>query len=132
MCVNGGPPIFSTNKVEGAIELSNLPSDGGEDTVRQTIADLLGLDVSLVVLTPGATRLSLWIRSQQHVRSLGTIIKFQVYSDSSQTVSVAEILKADSLAASLAKNLQEKHGISVKVSVAEKPDVVVSSLTRSC
>jgi hypothetical protein len=106
--------------------LSNLPTDGGEDAVRQAIADLLGLDVSLVVLTPGASRRSLWIRSQHHVRSLGTIIKFQVYSDSSQAVSVAETLQADSLAARLAKNLQEKHGISVQVSVAEKPDVVVS------
>ena len=45
-----------TNAHTGEIELTGLPEEGGEDAIRQALADLLGVDISQIVLPEQARR----------------------------------------------------------------------------
>ena len=117
-CINGAPPIFQAVKVTGEIELDGLPEEGGEEPVRQALADLLDVDISQIVL-PDQTR---------QMQRRGRTIVFEIVADASRAASMSEVLKSAKLAASLSSQLSQDYNMSISVLVSGG-NVAESSVT---
>ena len=99
-----------THTHTGEIELAGLPEEGGEDAVRQALADLLGVDVSQIVL-PEQTR-----RRQR--RAAARTIKFEIIGDSTKATELAADLKTGNLAAKLSSQLSQTYKMNITAEVS--------------
>ena len=109
-CVNGAPPIFQASKVTGTVELAGLPKEDGEDAVRQALANLLGVQISQIVLLD---------QSRRHQRrSTSRPIVFEIVGDTSQVASLAEDLKDGNLASQLSSQLSKQYAMNITVTVS--------------
>lgn len=107
-CVNGAPPIFQATKVTGEVELSGLPEDGSDDQIREALAKLLKVDVSMIVL-PDSTPAR---------RSGARVIKFEIVGDTTQAAALAADLQSGSLASQLSSQLSADYGLNISAQVS--------------
>ena len=112
-CVNGAPPIFQATKVTGEVELSGLPEDGSDDQVRQALAKLLKVDVSMIVLPDSTQARRRWYR-----RSGARVIKFAIVGDATQAAALAADLQSGSLASQLSSQLSADYGLNISAQVS--------------
>ena len=110
-CVNGAPPIFQVlEKVRGEVTLAGFPEEGGEDAVRQALADLLGVDVSQIVLPD---------QSRRHARrGTSRAIVFEILGDASQVASLTQIINSGNMASQLSSQLSDQYGMEITVEVS--------------
>jgi hypothetical protein len=94
----------------GEIELTGLPEEGGEDAVRQALADLLGVDVSQIVL-PEPTR-----RRQR--RAAARTIRFEITGDATEAAQLAADLQTGDLAAQLSSQLSQTYKMNITAQVS--------------
>jgi len=112
-CVNGGPPIFQAKRVSGEIELTGLPEGKeGEAAVRQALADLLGVDVSQIVLPEAEAD-----RRQQNARK----VVFEITGTAGAAAALNDKIKSGALASQLSSQLSREYSLNVTVQVFEKP-----------
>jgi len=109
-CINGAPPIFQVTTVSGQIQLAGIPEDGGDDAVRQMLADLLGIDISQINLGDSARR-------QQRRAGARTIV-FEIVSDASSASNLAADLQSGNLAAQLSSQLSTQYNLNISVEVS--------------
>ncbi len=109
-CVNGAPPIFQAEKVKVEVNLAGLPVEGGEDAVRQALADLLGVDVSQIVLPDQSRR--------HNKRGTTRAIVFEIVGDASRVVSLSQVINAGNLASQLSSQLSDQYGMEITVEVS--------------
>jgi hypothetical protein len=98
------------NTNTGEIELAGLPEEGGEDAVRQALADLLGVDVSQIVL-PESTR-----RRQR--RAAARTIRFEITGDATKAAQLAADLQTGNLAAQLSSQLSQTYKMNITAQVS--------------
>jgi hypothetical protein len=94
----------------GEIELTGLPEEGGEDAVRQALADLLGVDVSQIVL-PEPTR-----RRQR--RAAARTIRFEITGDATEAAQLVADLQTGDLAAQLSSQLSQTYKMNITAQVS--------------
>lgn len=96
-------PCISAQRVTGEIELAGLPDNGDEDTIRQALADLLGVDISMIVLPD---------QSEQQRRQSRKIV-FEIIADASLASKVSQDLSAGDLTAKLSQTLSKEIGVNI-------------------
>ena len=94
----------------GKIQLAGLPEEGIEDAVRQALADLLGVDISQIVLPEQARR--------QQRRGAARTIVFEIVGDAAQAAELAADLKTGNLAAQLSSQLSQTYNMNISAQVS--------------
>ena len=105
--MNGAPPIFQSAKVSGEIQLVGLPEDGEEDAVRQALADLLGVDVAMIVLRDE------FRRKQRRQKRQARTFSFEIVGDSKTAAALASDLTSSNLADKLSSHLSNEFNMSI-------------------
>lgn len=104
VCPGGGPPIFNANVIESSLELSEFPTGvaNPEELTLQALADILGIDKSLIVISEDARR--------------AAVVRFQIHSSPEQIDRVMSALSDTStLTAGLSQELAATHNISIDI-----------------
>ena len=99
-----------TNAHTGEIELTGLPEEGGEDAIRQALADLLGVDISQIVLPEQARR--------QQRRAVARKFVFEIVGDTAKAAELAADLKTGNLAARLSSQLSQTYNMNISAQVS--------------
>jgi hypothetical protein len=111
VCPGGGPPLFGTQAVESSLTLPDFPPGSGDpkELALQALAELLGIDTSLIVLSDIARR--------------ATTVAFRIYGSPEEISRVTSALAdPSSLATGLSAVLSASYNVTVMPVVdAPKP-----------
>ncbi len=107
MCPNGAPPIFEPKTVECSMELPDFPPGSGDPTelALQALADMLGIDVSMIQLQDRSRRAS---------------VSFVIHGTADDIAAATAVLQDPvAAAAGLSAQLQKNNNITVVITVSQ-------------
>jgi hypothetical protein len=107
ICPNGAPPIFEPKSVECSMELPDFPPGSGDpaELALQALADMLGMDVSMIELTDSSRRAP---------------VSFVIHGNAEDIAAATAALEDPvAMAAGLSAQLQKNNNITVTISVSE-------------
>lgn len=116
----GGPPIFRAETFTGQINLAGLPTEGGDDAIRQELARLLGVEMHQITLSQDPP--------PQRRQGEQTIV-FEIVGDpaKSEQGALAAKLASGDLVGDLATKLLENHNLSVSIEISRNDDAAANS-----